>query len=109
MDNPTFDLLKRLGFRRRENRFILDEFSPEYYLMVDGDNDTETPESSRTVDVYVMRIGTYPEAGNGLRILINADGRQIIRLFAALGVRNFPEKTRKAFYESFGSPLRSAE
>ena len=89
-----------LGARRRENYFVLDEFSSEFYLVFDMD-DPEDPNLAGTVDIYVADIGSHPKDSEAkTRVVTDCRRHQVMRFLFALGVERFSEETRKFLYES---------
>jgi len=94
VENPTFSLLKQLGFRRRASRFILDEFSHDFYLLADGEPDADDPVTHQTVDIYVMPIGSYPAPIDGTRIIGNAGRAEIAGLLALVAYAKLPQSAQ---------------
>lgn len=88
--------------RGKPNRFIVDEFDTEFYIILDCEDDPESPESNGLCDVLIV-----PLIGNGetVRLKANCDKYGIMRIFAALGIGRFNIKVKTAFYE-MSNPLR---
>lgn len=92
--------LTGLGARRRENYFVLDEFSTEFYLVFDMD-DPEDPNLVGTVDIYVADIGSHPkDSETKTRVMTDCRRHQVMRFLLALGSERFAEKTQQFLRES---------
>ncbi len=100
--NPAESLKKfltELGCRHRGERYILDCFDGEFYLMFDCEDNPEQPDHAGTCDIHVCRVGQSPlESSERLRVLCNCRRHQVMRFMFALGVERFSENTRNFLY-----------
>ena len=88
------EFLRNLGCYKRGDLFILDGFSPEFYLIFDTSYDPETPESLNTCDILVQSIGVHPKESKSKYCLVsNANTYDIVKFLRALGLDRFPKKT----------------
>ena len=102
---PRF--LSELGCRRRGDRFILDGFDNEFYLMFDLSADPENQESIGTVDIYVSEVGEVPSNREGkIRLVQDANRFGVMRMLSAIGIQRFSDATKTAYYK-LGNPLRT--
>lgn len=96
----SFGYLVEMGCRKSGRAFILDGFSPDFYLIFGVENSGELG----TVDVFVA----HPEEPNqrGRIMLRSGCHRQhVMRILAAVGVSQFDERVKRVFY-NFTNPLR---
>ena len=107
MHTPTTvmeDLLKGIGCRRRENKFILDEFDTNFYLIFDVEECSEAPETNGTCDILIAHVGSYPkDSATQIRIVLNCNENKVVRFLLALGVNRFNQSTQKYLNEYFCS------
>jgi hypothetical protein len=76
-------------------KYIVDEFDNEFYLILDCEDDPESPETHGTCDVLVV-----PYGAEAIRLKANCDKYGVMRIFAALGIGRFPIKVKEAFYDA---------
>lgn len=102
--SQTFQFLKDCGLKKRRDRYILDEFDSEFYLIFDTADDPETPTSIGTVDILIQKTGESP-FDPSIRIVADANMHGVMRVLAALGIQRFNDKVKTAYYQ-MGNPLR---
>lgn len=105
------DWLKTFCRQRRteKQKYVLDGFSPDFVLVFDCEDDPETTEAATTCDILIERTPHTAPAGEHVasrfRIVANANKHGVMRMLAAIGIREFPDHVKKAFYE-LANPLR---
>ena len=93
--------LSNLGARKRGDKYILDGFDGEFYLIFGVAEDPETPDATGTADIYIADIGSHPQdSETKTRVVTNDTRYKVLRFMLALGVERFSEVTRQFLYES---------
>lgn len=85
--------------RGQKDRFIVDEFDPEFYLILNCEDAPEGVEPG-TCDVMVVPLLSDDPLAEGLPLLLGATKQGVQSLFAALGSGRF----KAAIQESMATP-----
>lgn len=96
-------LLQALCTLRSPHRYIIDELLnyEDWYIWFDVALDDDDPKPG-TCDIHIQMCGTSTsDPDNGFRVVKNANHYGVLRFLTAIGVRNLPEKSRKAYYDAF--------
>lgn len=100
MDRAYNKFLTGMGCHKRGEKYILDGFSSEFYLLFDTALDQDDPKPG-TCDILVCRVGSsLSDSLNNMRVVADATAHKVMRFMFALGVDQFSETTRKFLYES---------
>lgn len=107
--NDLLKLLAAIATKQRGHRYIIDGMlhHEDWYIWFDVALDDDDPKPG-TCDIHIQKCGTpISDAGNGFRMVKNANRHGVLRFLGAIGVSNLPEKARRAYYQ-FGvmNPLR---
>lgn len=105
---PLIDFVKRFArsMRGRPERFILDGFDHEFYIVFNFEECPESPESVGTCDIHVVPLAAEDSLAAAIRVVADANKFGVMRFLAAIGIKRFNDRVKSAFYQT-SNPLRA--
>ena len=87
--------LREMGCSRRGDKYILDGWDSEIYLIFDV---SEIPDDLKlkpaTCDILIAPVGKSPSSNTVLRLIKDADILGIVRFVDAMGVDRLPDRAQ---------------
>lgn len=83
--------------RSNKDKYFLDGFDHEFYLIFDAEDNPERPDTAGTCNILISIPGE-PPGDIAIRLVADCTRHKVMRFMFALGVERFSESTRKFLY-----------